>query len=99
MDNTHEFLGDVRRQIDDVDKQLILYLAKRFELSRTIGLMKRAADAPVHQPDRAKEVQDRYVNLGAAHGIDTAFVRDLFHLIHEESCRMQEEHGHQSMEL
>lgn len=89
MDNTLERLDEYRAQIDDLDQQLITFLAKRFELSKTIGMIKRDADVRVYQPGRAQEVQARYVHLGSSHGIQENFVRDLFQLIHEESCRIQ----------
>ncbi|GMA65429.1 chorismate mutase [Alicyclobacillus fastidiosus] len=89
MDNSVDVLVECRALIDEVDRELISCLAKRFQLSKTIGSIKRGADVRVHQPDRAKEVEERYVNLGSSQGIQRNFVIDLFHLIHEESCRIQ----------
>ncbi|MFB5188984.1 chorismate mutase [Alicyclobacillus fastidiosus] len=89
MDKRVEVLNECRALIDEVDQQLISCLAKRFQLSKAIGSIKRDADVRVHQPDRAKQVEEHYVNLGTSHGIQRNFAVDLFHLIHEESCRIQ----------
>ncbi|GEO28114.1 hypothetical protein AAC03nite_38990 [Alicyclobacillus acidoterrestris] len=89
MDNLVKVLDECRAQIDVVDQQLITCLAKRFKLSRTIGLIKRDSDVRIYQPNRAKEVKERYVSLGLSQGFQRNFIVDLFQLIHEESCRIQ----------
>lgn len=89
LDNLRDALEEYRAQIDDVDEQLIAYLARRFELSQSIGILKLDASVAVVQPDRAKEVQERYIHLGTRHGLHRHFITELFELIHEESCRIQ----------
>ena len=89
MDNIIEELEQYRAQIDDVDHQLIACLAARFRLSESIGLLKRSADVNVVQHDRAAEVKERYETLGTSQGLRQDFILELFHLIHQESCRIQ----------
>jgi chorismate mutase len=89
MDNTEEVLKACRTQIDHLDQQLITCLAKRFELSQTIGYLKMNSKVHVYQPDRAKQVRERYQRLGVTHGLTAGFMLDLFQVIHEESCRVQ----------
>lgn len=89
LDNPLEALNLYRTQIDLVDQELISCLAQRFELSRTIGLLKRGADVGVFQPHRAKEVEERYLHLASSHGLPRDFIVELFQLIHDESCRIQ----------
>ncbi|GEO24972.1 hypothetical protein AAC03nite_07570 [Alicyclobacillus acidoterrestris] len=89
MDDTICSLDEFRAKIDSIDHQLITCLAKRFELSKTIGTIKRSKNVDVYQPDRANQVQQRFLHLGALHGMQERFVTHLFELIHEESCRVQ----------
>ena len=90
MDNIREELEQYRAQIDDVDRELLACLAARFRLSETIGLLKRSADVHVVQQDRATEVKNRYETLGTSQGLRPDFILELFHLIHQESCRVQD---------
>jgi chorismate mutase len=89
LDSIREALDEYRTQIDYVDEQLLAYLAKRFELSQSIGLIKREANVGIVQSDRAQAVEERYIQLGTRHGLQRHFVTELFSLIHEESCRIQ----------
>ncbi len=59
-------IPDWRKQIDELDEQIVALLSKRAEAARAIGQMKRAADLPVYEPGREQAVFNhvRTVNPG-----------------------------------
>jgi len=54
MDQTG--LGDLRREIDAVDRELLRLLAQRAEIARRVGELKAVVDAPVWRPERESQV-------------------------------------------
>lgn len=84
-------LQEIRMELDEIDQQLIEFLAKRFRLTMEVAEQKRLTDSPVLQVSRATQVQDHYLTLGETLGMNSDFMRDLYHIIHAESCRVQTE--------
>ncbi|WAH35274.1 chorismate mutase [Alicyclobacillus dauci] len=82
-------LKQFRTEIDSIDRSLIEFLAKRFELSLEIAMVKQKTDAPVFQPNRALEVKQHYLAMARSLGLDSEFALNLYKLIHDESCRVQ----------
>lgn len=79
-----------RKEIDAIDNDIILLLAKRFETARKIAALKRMIHQPVVQPERQQEVERKYVTRGRQYAFSEDFMVDLYHLIHEETCRLEE---------
>jgi len=52
-------LKHVREEIDRTDSQLIRLLARRAELSRTVGRMKASAGLPIEDRERERQVLRR----------------------------------------
>ncbi|MFM7204038.1 MAG: chorismate mutase [Myxococcota bacterium] len=86
-----ESLEQLRQAVDDVDRQLLTLLAHRQVLVRQVGLLKQLTGAPVHVPSRAQEVFERRKEWGAAQGLSPSFIEALWHMVHTESCRVQQE--------
>ena len=49
-------LEELRKQIDEIDAQLVKLLNKRAEIVVEVGKLKNQADKPIYAPDREKEV-------------------------------------------
>ena len=82
-------LDSLRRQIDDIDAELLDVLARRMEISRVIGKYKSEHRLPVVQPARYNDVISDRVAQGLALGMDERFLRTLLLAIHDESVRQQ----------
>jgi len=87
--DTTESLKSLRRQIDEMDSDLIQLLSKRMRISREIALFKRDHNIAVVQPTRYSEILDKRGAQGALCGIGSECVKTVFEAIHTESVRQQ----------
>ncbi|MCD7710182.1 MAG: bifunctional 3-deoxy-7-phosphoheptulonate synthase/chorismate mutase type II [Porphyromonadaceae bacterium] len=84
-----ENLKELRRQIDDLDNQLLDLLSKRMRISREIGRYKKEHDMPILQTARYDEILNKRVNQALDLEIDGEFMKTIYAAIHEESIRQQ----------
>ncbi len=83
--------GDIwkwRREIDDLDLQLLRLLNERAGCAIAIGRIKRELNIPVYDPDRESEI----VRLMIEHNtgpLDAESLRRLFERIIDESRRIE----------
>lgn len=82
-------LATLRKQIDEIDNDLIDLLARRMGISREIGLYKKEHGLTVVQTKRYSEILDKRGAQGALKGIDSDCIKKIFESIHEESVRQQ----------
>ena len=74
----------LRKQIDEIDNQLMELLAKRMRVCREIGMT-------VLQSARYSEILDKRGAQGSLCGMSPEFATNVFELIHGESVRQQME--------
>lgn len=86
-----EDLSDLRRQIDELDNQLLELLAKRMRVSKEIATFKKEHSMTVVQTGRYDEIMNTRVAQAAEMGMDKDFMRVVLEAIHEESVRQQVE--------
>lgn len=86
-----EGIDTLRKQIDELDTQLLELLAKRMRVCREIGTYKKEHNLTVLQPQRYGEILDKRGAQGALCGMDAKFIKNVFESIHEESVRQQVE--------
>ena len=78
-----------RSRIDSIDRELVALLARRMEVSREIGAVKKNKGITVFQPFRYKETMERCAAMGAECNISADVVKEVFEAIHSESVRQQ----------
>lgn len=88
---TTEGIHVLRKQIDELDNQLIELLAKRMRVCREIGQYKKEHNMTVLQTSRYNEIIDKRGAQGALCGMSADFIRSVFEEVHEESVRQQME--------
>ena len=88
---TTEGITTLRRQIDELDNQLMEILAKRMRVCREIGTYKKEHNMTVLQTSRYNEILDKRGAQGSLCGMDPQFVKTVFEAVHEESVRQQME--------
>ena len=80
-----------RRRLDVLDQQIISLLGERFEVCRDVAAHKRAHAIPMMQPERVREVRERYVALGTEQRLPADFTVELFELLIAATCKMEDE--------
>jgi len=70
-------IDELRERIDQVDRELLQALARRAELARAIGRLKRAGRLPVLDPAREARVVRQAVGVARELCIPDEEVRDL----------------------
>ncbi|MCW3463995.1 chorismate mutase [Chitinophaga nivalis] len=88
---TTDSLSYYRQQIDALDSTLIVLLGQRMKVAENIGRYKIVHQLAVVQNNRFNEVLEKAVQTGAGQGLSEAFIKALYHNIHEESLRKQRE--------
>ena len=86
---TTENISVLRKQIDEIDEQLLAILAKRNRISKEIGMYKKENNMPVLQTGRYNEILEKRAQMGEAMNLDKDFVFAIMKSIHEESVRIQ----------
>lgn len=79
----------LRSQIDSLDADIIDSLARRMEISRLIGALKRENGISIVQPARWGRVMQDAFERAEASGLDQDLVNRIFSLIHEASVKQQ----------
>jgi len=82
-------MENIRQLIDTLDVEIIDLIAKRMELSRRIGELKKEYNLTIYQPDRWREIVATCTRRAEAHQISQAFVLEIYEKIHHESIRTQ----------
>lgn len=86
---TTEGIQTLRKQIDDLDNQIMDLLSKRMRVCREIGQYKKEHNMTVLQANRYNEILSKRGVQGSLLGMGQEFVARVFESIHEESVRQQ----------
>lgn len=84
-------LEPFRRRLDALDEQIAGLLGQRFEVCREVAHYKSEHEIPMMQPERVAEVRARYLDRGAQAELPPDFTADLFELLINATCRMEDE--------
>jgi chorismate mutase len=89
MNQTTENLSELRKQIDEIDEQLLEILSRRMRVSREIGTYKKEHNIQVLQTSRYDEILGNRVAVAEQLGMSGEFMKTMLEAIHEESVRVQ----------
>jgi len=84
-------LEPFRRRLDALDEQIAGLLGERFEVCREVARYKSEHEIPMMQPERVAQVRARYLQRGAQAALPADFTADLFELLINATCRMEDE--------
>lgn len=79
-----------RKEIDDIDAELLRLLNMRARLALKVGSLKQAADLPFCDPDRERHVLRRMQEINSG-PLDERAVGKVFRRIIRESRRVESE--------
>jgi chorismate mutase len=86
-----EKLSTFRKELDEIDEQLMETLARRFAVCRKVAKYKARMDIPMMQPTRVAEVKQRAGQRTLSAGLKEEFGRELYDLIISEACVLEDE--------
>lgn len=86
---TTESLTILRRQIDEIDNDLLSLLARRMRVSEEIGQYKKEHNMPVLQEQRYDEILQKRIAQAVEMDMHPEFMKTVLVAIHEESVRHQ----------
>ena len=82
-------LEHLRKQIDELDHEIIQLLGERMKISDKIGVFKRANNISIFQSERWAEILRQSVIQGNSLGLSTEFISALLTAVHQESINHQ----------
>lgn len=80
-------LLEARREIDEVDRNIVLLLAKRFAVTKRVGQLKATNKLAVVDPNREARKLEGIRSLCKQHDLNCEMVADLFVQIMAEAVR------------
>lgn len=83
-------LKELRREVDEVDEQIIRFLADRVKVCEAIGAAKKAKGLSVRDSAREKDVYQRVREQAANLGLNPAEVEAVYREIVNMCCSVQE---------
>lgn len=72
-------LEDLRKQIDEIDDQILDFLIKRMEIVKKVGQLKKKNNIPVFDESRWQKV------IKSKKG----FVKKIYNIIHKEALKIE----------
>ncbi|NDV46744.1 3-deoxy-7-phosphoheptulonate synthase [Paludibacter sp. 221] len=86
-----ENLANLRKQIDEIDNDMLELLARRMRVSEEIGTYKKEHNMPILQEKRYDEILSKRIAQAEQMGMSSDFMKTVLVAIHEESVRHQME--------
>lgn len=86
-----EHIDHLRRQIDDIDDDVLNLLARRMQMAEKIGEYKKRNNIAILQTNRWSEILERAVAKGKLKGLSEDFITAMLRAIHQESIDRQEQ--------
>lgn len=80
-----------RGALNRIDGEIIALLGERYAVCRDVAAYKKANGIPMMQPQRVEEVKERCARLASERGVNRDFARQLYTLIIDEACRMEDD--------
>lgn len=89
VDENELILHNLRKEIDEIDDELLNLIAKRMNISEQIGEFKKQNKVAVLQMGRWKQILEHHINKGVSLGLNDESVKEIFEIIHKDSIDRQ----------
>jgi chorismate mutase len=84
-------LSDHRREIEDIDREIIGLIDKRLKIAKKIFEAKRTSGIRISDPEQEKLVLSRAMDMATELGLDAGAVRNIFEILIRMSLEKQKE--------
>ena len=78
-------LAILRGEIDAINREIVLLLAKRISLSREVAKIKKRESLPILDSEREKAIHQEMRELARQHQLSSLVVEEIFQIILETS--------------
>jgi chorismate mutase len=85
-------LDDLRKEIDAVDNELLAALAKRMNIVREIGKLKKEKNMKLLDEERWQKVVQQIVEKAKLMNIPKDHVKKIYEEIHKAALKIEEEY-------
>jgi chorismate mutase-like protein len=82
---------ELRKSIDQLDRQLVELIAERLRLVKQVGEIKRGSGLEVYDPERERDLLQR-VSQAAPAPLEPAMAQRIFECIIQESRNLEQRH-------
>ena len=82
-------LDNLRKNIDNIDEQLVELITKRIEIVKKIGEFKKQNNLPIVDKNRFENVLEKVEKTAIQQGLSPDFVKELYEVIHKYSCEVE----------
>jgi chorismate mutase len=89
ISSSNKRLYELRKDIDKLDEEMLQTLAKRLDIVKELGELKKQNNLTILQIKRWSYVFEDRLEKGADLGIDRDFLNKMLEIIHDESIRLQ----------
>ena len=83
-------LDGVRKEISELDEELLNLFSKRRDLVRDVASTKTKHAIKLRDKVRENDLLSRLIRLGKEKNLDSHFILDIFHRIIDDSLQVQE---------
>ncbi len=84
-------LDKYRHEIDEIDKNIVLNLHKRFEIVKKVAEFKKKNCIKILDEDREKNIIKQKLKLAQMYDLDASFIEKIYEVIFDESKKIQRE--------
>lgn len=84
-------IDELRKELDAIDDKILELLKQRFDLIIQIAEYKKINNIPMMQPMRVEFVLEKAKKLAREYGLSETYVTELYKIIIDEACRMEDE--------
>lgn len=82
-------ISNLRKEIDKIDGSIISSIAKRYEIVRKIGKLKKIDNLNIEDLDREKWLSDYHKKISLKFGLKPEVIQNIFSSIIREAKRIQ----------
>ena len=84
-----ELLDKYRKQIDKIDKKIIDYLAKRYQVVKKVGVFKKKNGLKPFDKKRWQKVLQTRISFAEEKGLPKELIKKIYQTIHKFSLEIE----------
>jgi chorismate mutase len=79
----------LRKQIDEIDEQIVNLLAERMKVVKKVGVFKKKQNIPPLDANRWQQVLNSKMEKAKSLGLDQEVIKGIYEIIHEFALKIE----------